>query len=234
LRREEVAQLADVGASWYTWLEQGRDIQVSEALLERLAQALRLNPTERSHLFELAQGRPPPRAAALPTSVSPTLRRVLDAHPFPGAVTTLRWDVVAWNEASVRLFGELVPHNALWSTFTDPALRASRPNWEAEARTLVARFRLEAGRAANRSEFDVLADQLAEVSSEFRRLWSAHELLDSAEGAKAVSHPDVGVIELDHVTLVHVEPDGRALRVILYAPQPGLSAERAAKLFGAR
>nr|WP_253895309.1 helix-turn-helix transcriptional regulator [Corallococcus exercitus] len=81
LRREELARLADVGVSWYTWLEQGRDIHVSEPLLERLVVALRLTPTERLHLFELAHGRPAPRAVSAPDAVSDALQRLLDAHP---------------------------------------------------------------------------------------------------------------------------------------------------------
>src|SRR5712664_209881 len=90
LRREEVARLADVGVSWYTWLEQGRDIHVSEPLLERLAHALRLTATERAHLFALAHGRPAARPVITPTAVSGALQRVLEAHPFPALVSTMR------------------------------------------------------------------------------------------------------------------------------------------------
>src|SRR5690242_3470091 len=106
LRREEVAQLADVGVSWYTWLEQGRDIHVSEPLLERLARALRLTPTERAHLFALAQGRPAASPLIAPAGVSEALQRVLDVHPFPALVATMRWDYLAWNTAAVRLYGD--------------------------------------------------------------------------------------------------------------------------------
>src|SRR6201995_5655802 len=97
LRREEVALLADVGVSWYTWLEQGRDIHVSEGMLERLSEALRLDHAERSHLFELAQGRSPRHAAVATEVISDTLLRAIDAHPNPIVVTTTRWDVVALN-----------------------------------------------------------------------------------------------------------------------------------------
>jgi transcriptional regulator with XRE-family HTH domain len=233
LRREEVAQLADVGASWYTWLEQGRDIHVSEGLLERLARALRLDPAERSHLFELAHGRAPRHAQLPAESVSETLQRTIDAHPNPAAVTTLRWDVVSMNTAARALWGDRCGTNSLWTMFTKSALRTCSSGWKAHSRDLVARFRLEAGRAADRAPFDQLANELAAVSPEFRELWNEHEILAAPEGAKIVEHPEVGLIELDHVSLMHVEPDGRTLRVTLYTPKPGASAERAAKLFAA-
>lgn len=231
LRREEVAQLADVGASWYTWLEQGRDIQVSEALLERLAQALRLSPSERSHLFVLAQGRMPSIKTMAQTSVSVALHRVIDIHPYPAIVTTPRRDIVAMNPAAEMLFGKMVGQNSLRSMFANPKTRKRRPTWEVDARRLVALFRIEAGRAADRSEFDALITELNEISEDFRRLWKEHEITDVIEGAKIVSHPDVGEIELDHVTLMHAEADGRVLRVTLYTPKAGLSTTRAAKLF---
>ncbi|MDB5220591.1 MAG: transcriptional regulator, partial [Myxococcaceae bacterium] len=229
--REEVAQLADVGASWYTWLEQGRDIHVSEGLLERLARALRLNAAERSHLFELAHGRAPPHATMPAESVSETLQRTIDAHPNPVAVTTLRWDVVSTNAAARVLWGDRRGTNSLWTMFTNPSLRTLSSRWQAHSRALVARFRLEAGRASDRAPFDQLANELAEVSPEFRVLWNEHEIFAEPEGAKIVEHPELGVIELDHVGLMHVEPDGRTLRVTLYTPRAGASAERAAKLF---
>ena len=233
LRREEVALLAEVGTSWYTWLEQGRDIQVSEGLLERLARALRLDHAERSHLFELAQGRSP-RPETMPTeSVSVGLQRMIDVHPYPAVVTTMRWDVVALNVAARALWGDRRGKNSLWTMFTDPAHLTCSPERDAHARTLVARFRLEAGRAADREPFDQLARELAEQSAEFRALWDAHELVGTTEGAKVVQHPEFGPIELEHVALLHVEPEGGTLRVTLYTPRPGRSTERTAKAIAA-
>ena len=237
LRREEVARLADVGVSWYTWLEQGRDIHVSEPLLERLARALRLTPTERAHLFALAHGRPPAQPVIAPAVVSGALQRVIDAHPFPALVSTMRWDVLAWNTASSILYGDfgLIPaeeRNGLRLMFTDPERRARMPGWESDARGAVARFRLEAARAADRTEFDALVAALASISPEFARFWGEHDVVERAEGVKAINHPDAGLIEFEHVTLAHAEADGHALRVTLYSPRPGESTERARRLFG--
>ncbi|MDC0710557.1 helix-turn-helix transcriptional regulator [Stigmatella sp. ncwal1] len=236
LRREEVAQLADVGVSWYTWLEQGRDIHVSEPLLERLARALRLTPTERAHLFELAHGRPAALPVSSPATVRGVLQRILDAHPFPALVSTRRWDVLAWNAAAAILYGDFgrFPagrRNGLWLMFMDPERRARMPSWEADARRTVAGFRLDAARAANRREFDALAAELARVSPEFARFWGEHDVAESPAGSKVLVHPDVGELEFEHVTLHYAEPEGHVLRVSLYTPQPGRSTERARKLF---
>ncbi len=231
LRREEVAQLADVGASWYTWLEQGRDIHVSEGFLERLAKALRLDPAERSHLFELAQGRAPRNNVMPAQSVSDALQRTIDAHPHPAIVSTPRWDVIAMNRPAILLWSDRRGTNSLWTMFAAPYDGPSYPNRIAHARSLVARFRLEAARAADRTPFDQLASELSEVSAEFRELWSASDVVAEPEGAKVVHHPEAGVIELDHVALVHSEADGRTLRLTLYTPKPGESLQRAMKLF---
>ncbi|MFY0581019.1 helix-turn-helix transcriptional regulator [Cystobacter fuscus] len=237
LRREEVAQLADVGVSWYTWLEQGRDIHVSEPLLERLAQALRLTPTERAHLFALAQGRPAASPLIAPAGVSEALQRVLDVHPFPALVATMRWDYLAWNTAAVRLYGDfskLTPalRNGLWRLFTDPDRRRMIPAWEQNARASVQRFRLDAARSADRSAFDELAAALSRVSPEFARWWGDHDVVEVGEGSKELIHSDVGLVRFDYVTLTQAEPDGRVLRVTFYSPQAGESEERTRRLFG--
>jgi transcriptional regulator with XRE-family HTH domain len=236
LRREEVARLADVGVSWYTWLEQGRDIHASEPLLERLALALRLTASERAYLFELAQGRPAPRPTIAPSEVSDALRRVINAHPYPAFVSTLRRDFLAMNEPAVVLYGDILARpvedrNGLWSFFTNAERRKQLPGWEAAARGAVAGFRLDAARAADRTEFDALANALAKVSPDFARFWSDHDVVEASEGTKEYSDPELGTIEFELVTLAHSEPDGRTLRILLYSPKPGKSTERARKLF---
>jgi transcriptional regulator with XRE-family HTH domain len=233
LRREEVALLAGVGVSWYTWLEQGRDIHVSEGMLERLSEALRLDHAERSHLFELAQGRSPRHAVVSTEVLSDTLQRTIDAHPHPVVVTTTRWDAVALNPPALALWGDRRGTNSLWFFFTDPSYEPRGPEASAHARTMVARFRYEAGRAVDRAPFDQLAGELAACSPEFRALWDAHELVATPEGSKVVRHPTHGDIELDHVVLLHVEPDGRTLRVTFYTPRPGPSTTRALAAYAA-
>ncbi len=238
LRREEVAQLADVGVSWYTWLEQGRDIHVSEPLLERLARALRLNATERAHLFELAHGRPAPRPAG-PAQVSPALQRVLDTHPYPALVATPLGTIVAWNSAACLLYGDFATldergRNHLWSVFMGRGRHALHTDWERMARRSVASFRLEAARAADRSDFDALVTELSTVSPEFVRFWNDHEVVEIPQGLKVVHHPELGALEFEHVALNYSEPNAHTLRVTLYTPVPGESTERADQLFGVK
>jgi transcriptional regulator with XRE-family HTH domain len=148
LRREEVADLAGVGLTWYTWLEQGRDIRVSPEVLTGVARALQLEPAERAHLFRLAGHAPP--AAAPAAAVSPRLRRVLDHwDPFPAHLTGRRRDVLAWNRASEAINGwSQLPQeklNVLWFMFTLPSTRRLLVDWEHEAALSVAAFRAEAG-----------------------------------------------------------------------------------------
>ncbi|MFB1480545.1 helix-turn-helix transcriptional regulator [Corallococcus sp. RDP092CA] len=238
LRREELARLADVGVSWYTWLEQGRDIHVSEPLLERLAVALRLTPTERLHLFSLAHGRPAPQPVRAPESVSDALQRLLDAHPFPALVSTRRWDILAWNAPATVLYADLgLPasapeaRNGLWALFMNPDRRARMPSWEEAVRRAVAGFRLDAARAADRSGFDALVEQLQAASPEFARLWREHDVVETPSLVKLLILPEVGPIEFESVTLTYSEPDGREVRVSFYAPRPGPDLERARALF---
>jgi transcriptional regulator with XRE-family HTH domain len=234
LRREEVAQLADVGVSWYTWLEQGRDIQVSEALLERLSSALRLDAAERSYLFELAQGRSPRPVAATPPIVSPLLARTIEAHRHPAIVSTVRWDVVAMNGPALKLWGDRRGTNALRNIFLGKVPPLATEEHEAHARNLVARFRSEAARASAHEQFQELADELRARSPEFRRLWMQHDLYAEPEGTKIVDIPGTGRIELAHVTLMHIEPDARTLRVLFYSPVGPESAQRLARALAER
>jgi transcriptional regulator with XRE-family HTH domain len=233
LRREEVAQLAGIGVTWYTWLEQGRDIRVSAHFLENLARALRLNPSEREHLFALAQRRPPPLTAPLLPVVSPVLNRMLESYPHPAYVKTPRWDVVAWNPAAALLFGDFarIPperRNALLLVFTSPDYRRMMVDREGDARRVVARFRLDHSRAGDDPAFARLLDELLETSPEFRRFWADQDVLGRSEGVKRLRHPEVGEIEFEHVALA-VEGDS-PLRLVAYMPVEGESAARFARL----
>jgi hypothetical protein len=224
--------------SWYTWLEQGRDIHVSEPLLERLAVALRLTPTERQHLFELAHGRPAARPVRSPERVSDALQRMINAHPFPALVSTRRWDIVAWNPPAARLYEDLSlepsspeSRNGLWALFIYPDRRARMPAWDEAVRRAVAGFRMDAARAAERSEFDALVTKLQAASPEFARLWREHDVAEPASMLKVLLHPDLGPVEFENVTLTHAEPDGQELRVSFYSPCPGPNLERARQWF---
>src|SRR5215831_12861366 len=173
LRREEVAQLASIGASWYVWLEQGRDVRPSGQVLESLALALRLTPNERRHLFLLAGQPPPPSGSPSEERLRPALQQMVDAlDPTPASVLGSRWDYLAWNKAADALFS--VPdasspyaRNLIWQMFTSPTRRES-PYWEAIARAMLAEFRATSARYPGDALFEELIEDLKRVSAEFR------------------------------------------------------------------
>jgi transcriptional regulator with XRE-family HTH domain len=148
LRREEVAALAGVGLTWYTWLEQGREIRVSTAFLENLARTLKLSHAERAHLFALTQHRAPPLPISGPVSNAPErLHVILNAIDSPAYARNSRFDVIAWNRANTLMFGDFASvapeqRNVLRLMFTRPSYRRTMKNWEEDARGLIAKFRL--------------------------------------------------------------------------------------------
>ena len=233
LRREEVAQLAGVGVTWYTWLEQGRGIDVSTHFLEQIARALRLDGSERAHLFALAHNRPPPIAAGGSPWVTPALRRMLETIAGPAYLATAAMQVVAWNTALSAVFGDLdaileEDRNMLWLVFASPPHRASIPNWEAEARGMLARFRIEFGRHRDDPGFLELIRRLQQASHEFHRWWPEQDVTRRPEKTKRFDLPGVGAIELEQTTCL-VE-DAPGLRLVVYTPVDEASAAKVALL----
>jgi transcriptional regulator with XRE-family HTH domain len=233
LRREEVAHLAGVGLTWYTWLEQGRAIEVSSHFLEQIARALRLDGQERAHLFVLANNRAPLAGNAGSFAVDPGHQRMLDCFEGPAYIATANLDVLAWNEALNAVFGDLslVPaenRNMVWLMFADPAQRASIPNWAEAARAMLARFRIEYGRNQGDERFNHLIDRLCAVSSEFLAWWSQHDVTIKPEEPKRFSSPLVGEMELEQTTLLLEGAVGT--RLMIYAPANPESAARIATL----
>ncbi|HEY3727313.1 MAG TPA: helix-turn-helix transcriptional regulator [Solirubrobacteraceae bacterium] len=223
LRREEVAHLAGVGTTWYTWLEQGRDVRASLEVLEAIARALRLTPAERTHLVLLGRGEEPPPAKSA-ERVSSTVKRLIEGlGPNPAYVIGRRWDYLAWNEAASALFGDLgaVPkaaRNHVWMHFMDPARREMFPDWERSSRLLVAKFRADSARHIGDPEFEQLIGTLRKSSPEFCKAWKKHEVARSGEGRKLVSHPIVGELAFEHAVFNPQEAPEQ--RLILYSPLP--------------
>jgi transcriptional regulator with XRE-family HTH domain len=220
LRREEVADLAGVGLTWYTWLEQGRDIRVSPQVLAAIARALQLEPAERAHLFRLA-GHAPPATEPATASISPRLRRVLDAwDPFPAHVTGRRRDVLAWNRASEAINGwSRLPddkRNLLWFVFMVPSTRRLLVDWEQEAALSVAAFRAEAGRDLSEPDYQELIADLLEGSSDFAAIWARQDVRGRREGLKRFQHPELGRFDLEYTSFQVAEQP--SLRLSLYTP----------------
>jgi transcriptional regulator with XRE-family HTH domain len=220
LRREEVAVLAGVGLTWYTWLEQGREIKVSTPFLENLARALRLSEAERAHLFTLAQHRPPPMAPQTsPLEPLEKVQAILDAIDTPAYARNGRFDVLAWNCANTRMFGDFASmpakeRNVIRLMFSRPYHRRTMLNWEQDARSLVAKFRLNYGQAAGGAEFSSFVQEMIACSEDFRRMWADHEVTDVGEGVYLYRTPRHGTVAFQHSTLVpEVLPD---LRIVIY------------------
>jgi transcriptional regulator with XRE-family HTH domain len=228
LRREEVADLAGVGLTWYTWLEQGRDIRVSPQVLTAIARALQLEPAERAHLFRLA-GHAPPVIEAVGASLSPRLRRVLDSwDPYPAHVTGRRRDLVAWNHASELINGwSRLPEdkrNLVWFMFMVPSARRLLLDWEREAPLTVAALRAEAGRDLGEPDYKQLINELLEGSPDFAAFWARQDVRGRQEGLKRFDHPELGRLDLEFTAFQVAEQP--SLRLYLYAPADARSETR--------
>src|ERR1700722_5108168 len=200
LRREEVAQRANVSATWYTWLEQGRGGAPSADVLNRIARALMLTDVEREHLFLLALGRPPGVHFQTADGVTPRLQRVLDSLEIsPAYVKTSTWDIVAWNRAATAVlcdYDALAPEqrNSLRLVFCNPRVRTAMPNWERDARFVVAAFRADITRAGADASVKALVDDLCRQCPEFEAMWRDNDVrVAYGESAKELRHPRAGL-----------------------------------------
>jgi transcriptional regulator with XRE-family HTH domain len=222
LRREEVAQLAGVGTTWYTWLEQGRDVRASLDVLEALARAFRMTPAERAHLVLLGRGEEAPPCKAPAERVSPTLRRLVQQlGPNPAYILGRRWDYLAWNRACEVVFSweptrDPLTRNHIWLTFMDPTRRELMADWEHSARLLAAKFRAESARNIGDPAFEQLISALRSSSTEFRQWWNRHEVAGGGGGRKELRHPVAGRLLFEHAAFHPT--DYPEQRLILYSP----------------
>jgi len=236
LRREEVAQRANISPTWYTWLEQGRGGAPSADVLERIARALMLTDVEREHLFLLGLGRPPEVRYRKDEGVTPRLQRVLDAlEPSPALIRTATWNVVAWNRAATVIltdYGSLPPEqrNILRFIFLDPRVRAAQYDWESVARFVVGAFRVDAARAGAAAEVEPLVDELCRLSPEFKAMWRDNDVRSHREGVKHIRHPVLGPIAFEYSAFA---VDGRPdLSMVVYNPVTPADAEKIRSLIG--
>jgi transcriptional regulator with XRE-family HTH domain len=239
LRREEVAQRANISPTWYTWLEQGRGGAPSADVLNRIATGLMLTEPEREHLFMLGLGRPPEVRYKSVDSVTPRLQRVLDAlDPSPAIIKTATWDVVAWNRAAAAMLTDYskLPReqrNILRLMFSNPRVRDAQDDWQSVARFVVGSFRADATRAGAGAEITQLVEELCRISPEFEALWRDNDIVPAhGEGVKRLRHPEIGLIELEFSVFA---VDGRPeLGMIVYNPVTRADAERIQSLIESR
>ncbi len=201
LRREEVAQLSGVGVTWYTWLEQGRDISASAQVIDALARALLLTPDQHRHLRELAR-LPAPEPDLPSDGMLPRLQLLVDAAaPSPASIYDSHFDYLVWNQPYIRVRHDpgALPadrRNMIWMMFTDPDNRARMVRWEPAARAVLSQFRAAVGRRPDDPRFAELVAALTEASPEFRDWWAEYPIRYFRPATITVNHPQAGLIGL--------------------------------------
>lgn len=223
LRREEVAALAGVGITWYTWLEQGRAITVSTAVLESISRVLRLDEIERRHLFILAQQRPPAIVGETSCTLPPLVRILLDDLTLrPAYVLNLRWDVIGWNMAAGRLFGfdscSAAERNMLWMLFADDRLSSRIVEWPSQASQVLASFRRDFAQAPEEESMVALVEALERLSGTFKSLWNQHDVHGRCEGRRSFLVGNADAVTYEHSSFIVDEE--KHLRLVFYAAVP--------------
>lgn len=223
LRREEVALLAGVSVTWYTWLEQGRRINASPDVLAAIGRALRLDDAGIAHLLRLAQPATAPVAA--PQEAPSALVRLIDALvPAPAYVLGPRWEMLAWNAAQERLYPRIAEldgrrRNLLWVLFADPFTRELIVDWDIHARQALAEFRAGTSALRGDPELAALVAELSAASDEFARWWAEHDVSQFETRIRRFRHPAAGLLTFEYQQLTPVE--WPALRVNCQLPLPG-------------
>jgi len=221
LRREEVALLAGVGVTWYTWLEQGRQINASTQVLDAVAGTLRLDRAEREHLYRLAEATPVHGGCDL-SAIPDTIREILSAlDPLPASLINSRFDVLASNDASSELFWDwhtlpCIHKNTLWCSVTEPSARSKFPEYEQQVRYMVARMRTVYADHVGEPDWEEDIRRLARLSPEFAELWSRHEVSHPRPRSLTFVHPQAGPLRF---TATELEvADLAEARITVYTP----------------
>jgi transcriptional regulator with XRE-family HTH domain len=225
LRREEVAQSCGMSATWYTWLEQGRDVSASAIALSTLARTLQLTPAERTYLFELAGKRDP----SLPEpqdddgmDAPASLGRAVAAIEGPAYILDSLWNARAWNKQAARLFVGWLDsgsdRNLLRYVFLSPTARKVIPDWQARARRVLAEFRADSSRHLEDATLQALVDDLRQRSRFFARCWSEHAVMDRTGGERTFDHPRQGRLFYEQVAFaVANRPDFKLVMLVKQA-----------------
>lgn len=235
LRREEIAALSAVSVTWYTWLEQGRDINASRQVLESIGRVMRFSAAEQGYVLALGGHAAAPMAGnAAIESAPPHLQALLEALDFPAFAVAPDWGIAGWNNAYECLYSRIaqvdpVERNLLWLVFTDPQLREMLPDWAVTSRHFVAEFRAEAGPRLGSAAHTALVRKLSEASSEFASIWAEHGVQGFASRQRVFVHPAVGELTFEQNRLVPSDvPD---LHFVMYVPTAGTpTRERLAEL----
>ena len=229
LRREEVAQLAGVGVTWYTWLEQGRDINASAQVLDAIARTLRFDELERSHFFTLAgtaDGNAQTRCGQLSPAVELVLGRL---EPYPALAVNARFDILDYNRVWATVFPriESLPRedrNCLWLLFTCQEWRRTVLDWDEAAARMVAQYRAAMAEHVAEPAWKGLIARLNRSSPEFAEMWARHDIRGPENAIKRIQHPLVGLLRMSY-TYLWLDP-GLGTRIVAYTPADNRTAGR--------
>ena len=220
LSREEVATLSGISVSWYTWLEQGREINASRQVLSAVARVLRLTDSETDYVFALAgPGREP---VSVPVDRAPAhLLHLIGALDFPAFILASDWSIVGWNAGYEWLYGSIATtapgeRNLLRLVYTDPRLREILPNWELDSRSFLAEFRAESGVRLGSARHGAVVQTLLEESADFRAHWAEQSVVRFRSRLRTFAHPEAGELVFEHHRLV--PSDAPDLHIVMYAP----------------
>jgi transcriptional regulator with XRE-family HTH domain len=233
LRREEVALLAGVSHTWYTWLEQGRDIRPSRQVMDALARTLQLSTAEREYVLRLS-GNEPVRGDDALEAMPAHLQRLMDAlGASPAYAITSSWSIVGWNAAYERLYPGVArlpaaERNLLWVVFTDPAIRTLLGDWAGDSRRFLTQFRAEVGPRLADPEVVDLVTRLQEASPAFREGWASHDVDRFTSTERRFEHPEAGPVVLEHHQLTPADAAG--LQLVVYTAAEPDSAAKLARL----
>jgi transcriptional regulator with XRE-family HTH domain len=237
LRREEVAQLAGVGITWYTWLEQGREINPSPQVLESIARTLRFDVHERDHLYALA-GLPAAPVEDECTTLYPTVPALLTSlEPNPAVLMNARWDLLAYNDTYKSFFSGLdaIPpeeRNCIWLSFTDPEWRRVLVDWDETVGRMLGEFRTAMAEHHDEPSWRSLVERLLDVSPEFAARWAQRDVRRVESARKRARHPELGVLTVDYTNLWLDCGLGR--RIVVFTPADESTGRRLAEFHASR
>ncbi len=225
LRREEVAQLCGLSITWYTWLEQGREMSLSPTALARLASALRLGRAERAYLFDLAGKRDPDRDESEVDVIAPAVLACVETIGAPAYILDRLWTARGWNARAEHLFAgwldEPGDRNLLRFIFLDPAARALICDHEERARRVVAEFRADVSTHATDPAIRALIEDLRQHSRAFARFWDEHGVLGREGGERTFNHPTDGFLRFMQVTFNLASRPDLKLTILVQAADDG-------------
>jgi transcriptional regulator with XRE-family HTH domain len=221
LRREDVAALSGVSVAWYTWLEQGRDMRVSDEVLERICQTFKLSDDERLYLFSLVQHRAPRVQGAPRFDVPPEIERLITGMAIPAIARNLRWDVLAWNELNSRIFRDysrIAPgeRNLLELLFSSSSYDDPPEESQQRLRRIVAKVKVDYSAFGSDRRFELLIQRMERNSALFRSLWRSPDVNAGSYGIHRFRHREYGEVAFEHVSCI---PDGHpSVRIVMCMP----------------